>query len=304
MQNDIANDKRPLLLIADDEPSNIHVLVEALIGDYHIKVATNGKMALDIARLDEQPDLIILDIMMPEMDGFEVCKALKDNPATQYIPVMFVTAHNDASVELEALKLEAIEFVSKPVNPSTLRLRVRNLVKLKQLQDQLFELSIHDQLTGLANRRRFDEFLEWEWRRALRIKRPLGLIMFDVDLFKPFNDRYGHIAGDQCLKQIAHTIAAFMHRPGDLAARYGGEEFVCILAGTDLEEAVAIANACRTSIEALNIGHEMSPFARVTVSCGVCSQVPTGMDAQSVLVEMADKKLYLAKERGRNRVEG
>lgn len=304
MQTEITADKRPLLLVADDEPANIHLLVESLLSDYRIKVATHGKMALEIARLDDQPDLIILDIMMPEMDGFEVCKALKNDPATQCIPVMFVTANHNPSAEYEALKLEAIEFICKPINPSTLRMRVRNLVRLKQLQDQLRELSTHDYLTGLANRRRFDEFLEWEWRRALRLSNPIGLIMFDVDLFKSFNDHYGHLEGDQCLKQVAQSIASLMHRPGDMAARYGGEEFVGILASTNLAEAKVIAEACRSKIEALQIPHRTSPLGIVTVSCGVSMIVPSDMSSQSVLVEMADKKLYLAKRAGRNRVEG
>lgn len=304
MQTETITDTRPLLLVADDEPSNIHVLVEALIADYRIKVATDGKMALQIACLDDQPDLIILDILMPEMDGFEVCKALKSNPATQHIPIMFVSIHNDASVEFEALKLEAIEFISKPVNPSTLRMRVRNLVRLKQLQDQLKELSHHDQLTGIANRRRFDEFLDREWRRALRVKKPVSLIMFDVDKFKAFNDCYGHIEGDQCLTQVASTISSFMHRPGDLAARFGGEEFVCVLASTALDESIAIAEACRERIQSMQIPHASSPFGIVTVSCGVAAVVPADMSSQSSLVELADKKLYLAKETGRNKVEG
>ena len=303
MRTKIINDRRPLLLIADDEPTNIHLMVEALINDYRIKVATHGKMALEIANLDDQPDLIILDIMMPEMDGFEVCKALKKNPATENIPVMFVTANHNASAEFEALKLEAIEFICKPVNPSTLRMRVRNLVKLKQLHDQLIALSIHDALTELSNRRHFDEFLAWEWRRALRESKPLSLIMFDVDLFKSFNDHYGHIEGDDCLKRVAQAIKSLMQRPGDLAARYGGEEFMAILASTDLAEAIAIAEACRTQIESLQIPHVASPFGIVTVSCGVCAIVPSDMGSQSMLVEMADRKLYLAKAAGRNRVE-
>ena len=304
MRTKTPDDNRPLLLIADDEPANIHLMVEALINDYRIKVATHGKMALDIAKLDDQPDLIILDIMMPQMDGFEVCKILKNTPATRHIPVMFVTANHNASAEFEALKLEAIEFVCKPVNPSTLRMRVRNLVKLKQLQDSLMEISTHDFLTGLANRRHFDDFLGWEWRRALRESNPLSLIMFDVDLFKSYNDHYGHIEGDQCLKQVAHGIKSLMQRPGDLAARYGGEEFVAILAATDLPEAMAIAEACRSRIESLKIPHAMSPFGIVTVSSGVCSTVPCDMHAQSTLVDTTDKKLYFAKANGRNRVEG
>ena len=299
----LSHQQQPLLLIADDEPGNIHIMVEALINDYRIKVATHGKMALDIANLKDQPDLIILDIMMPEMDGFEVCKALKKNPSTQNIPVMFVTANYNASAEFEALKIEAIEFICKPVNPSTLRMRVRNLVKLKQQHDQLMALSNHDFLTELSNRRYFDEFLGSEWRRALRDRKPLSLIMFDIDHFKPFNDHYGHIEGDQCLKQVAQAINSLMQRPGDLAARYGGEEFVAILASTDLAESTSIAKACREKIESLKIPHAASPFRIVTVSCGVYGTVPSDMASQSVLIEMADQKLYQAKAGGRNRVE-
>lgn len=298
------SDQQPLLLIADDEPVNIHLLVEALINDYRIKVATDGKMALKIANHEEQPDLIILDIMMPEMDGFEVCKALKDSPLTRNIPVMFVTANHNASAEFEALKLEAIEFIGKPVNPPTLRMRVRNLVRLKQLQDELLELSRHDGLTGLSNRRHFDEFLDWEWRRALRLGNWLSLIMFDIDLFKPFNDHYGHMQGDQCLQQIAQVIGTQMHRSGDLAARYGGEEFAGILSATGLDDAKAIAEVCRAKVEALQLPHASSPYGVVTVSSGVYAMVPSDMASQSTLLERADKNLYLAKAAGRNRVAG
>lgn len=294
--------RKPLLLIADDEPANVHVLVETLRHDYRIKVATNGKMALDLANREDQPDLVILDVMMPGMDGFQVCRRLKAQPETHDIPVIFVTALNTASTEYEGLQLEAVDYISKPVNPAILRMRVRNLVKLKLLQDRLLEMSTLDGLTGIANRRRFGEFLDIQWRSALRAGTPMALIMTDVDLFKQFNDHYGHIAGDECLQQVAATLAAGLRRPGDLTARYGGEEFACILGLTDAEGAGRMAEALRAAIEQLRIPHAGSPYGVVTISCGVETMVPAGKALPFDLVERADKKLYAAKITGRNRV--
>ena len=239
---------------------------------------------------------------MPEIDGFEVCRKLKENRATRHIPVMFVTSMTSSSAEFEGLQLEAMEYINKPVNPSTLRMRVRNLVRLKLMQDQLMHLSTHDALTGIANRRHFDEVLEREWRRAMRARDPISLIMFDVDHFKQFNDHYGHIEGDHCLQQVGIALAAEINRPGDLAARYGGEEFAVILASTKLDDALAIAEKCRAKIEALQILHEASSFRRVTVSCGVSSLVPSDSCSMLELKEQADRKLYAAKSLGRNRV--
>jgi len=292
----------PLVLIADDEPANIQVLVEILRHDYRIKVATNGRIALDLANREEQPDLIILDIQMPEMDGFEVCRKLKKNTATRPIPVMFITAMETSSAEFEGLQLEAMEFIHKPVNPLTLRMRVRNLVRLKLLQDKLLHQSNHDALTGIANRRYFDKFLGREWRRALRTGDLIGLIMFDIDYFKQFNDRYGHLAGDECLKQIGTVLDSIGNRPGDLAARYGGEEFAVILVATGVNDIAAIAEKHRAHIEALHIPHEASPMGTVTVSCGVGVLTPSDTCSTLELIGQADKNLYQAKASGRNKV--
>jgi len=298
----MSSDALPLILIVDDESANLQILVEALRNDYRIKAATNGHDALKLANKNESPDLVILDVQMPEMDGFQVCRKLKENPRTQHIPVMFVTAMSSASAEFEGLQLEAMEYINKPVNPSTLRMRVRNLVRLKLMQDQLLHLSTHDALTELANRRRFDEFLGLEWRRAHRFERPIGLIMFDIDHFKKFNDHYGHPQGDSCLKQVAAVLASVTNRPDDLAARYGGEEFAVILSCTQMDDALNIAEQCREQIEALQIPHELSSFGIVTVSCGVEVMVPSNAHSALDFIRQADKKLYLAKNAGRNQV--
>jgi len=297
----VSNDL-PLILIADDEPANLQVLVEILCKHYRIKVATNGRIALDLANRKDQPALIILDIQMPEMDGFEVCRSLKKNSETRDIPVMFVTSMSNSSAEFEGLQLEAMEFINKPVNPSTLHMRARNLVRLKLMQDQLKHLSTHDTLTGIANRRHFDDSLKGEWRRAMRLGTSVGLIMLDIDHFKQFNDQYGHVAGDGCLQKVGQVLTSAAQRPGDLAARYGGEEFAIILDSSEMNSVIEIAEKCRAEIEAMQIPHELSPFGIVTVSIGVKVLLPSDACTRIDLVEQADQNLYQAKELGRNRV--
>ncbi|MDQ6993508.1 MAG: diguanylate cyclase [Mariprofundus sp.] len=294
--------QQPLILIVDDKPENIQVLVSILREHYRIKAATDGILALHLAQSDEQPDLIILDVLMPQMDGFEVCKKLKRNPHTKDIPIMFITALESPSAEFEGLQLEAMDYITKPVNPSTLRMRVRNLVKLKQMHDTLVHLSNHDGLTGLANRRHFDAFIDSEWRRALRSGTAIGLAMFDIDHFKLFNDHYGHQAGDLCLQQVAKILSSVSLRAGDLAARYGGEEFSIIVPSSDIADLRTISETCRVGIEALAIPHELSPHKVVTISCGIHMLIPSASLSVAQLIRLADQNLYLAKKSGRNRV--
>lgn len=294
--------RKPLLLIADDEPANVHALVESLRRDYRIKVATNGKMALELANREDKPDLVILDVMMPEIDGFEVCRKLKEQPGTKDIPVIFVTSLNTSSREFEGLQLEAIDYICKPVNPAILQMRVRNLIKIKLLQDRLVEMATLDSLTGIANRRHFCDFLENQWRCAYRAGLPMALIMADVDLFKEYNDSYGHVAGDECLQRVAAALAAELGRPQDLVARYGGEEFACILGVTTLDGAGHLAEVLRQAVEKLRLPHDRSPYGFVSISCGVEVTIPDASSLPFDLVEKADKKLYLAKKAGRNRV--
>ncbi len=293
---------RPSILIADDEPANVEILAALFEDDYDVLVATAGAQTLEVAT-KQRPDLVLLDIVLPDIDGYAVCTALKGDPLTSDIPVIFVTARDDVSAETRGLELGAVDYVTKPITPAVVRMRVRNHIELKRSRDMLARLAHIDGLTGLANRRRFDEQLDLELRRLRRLNEPLSLVMMDVDHFKKFNDAYGHQAGDDCLRQVATALATALHRPADLAARYGGEEFAAILPGTDAEGAVRVAEAIRAGVAALGIPHAASSTAaHVTVSLGIATAYPAAGISGREIIELADSQLYRAKTEGRNRV--
>lgn len=298
-----ASHEKQTILIVDDEPANIRILREIVQDENEILFATNGHDALDIA-VSERPDLILLDIVMPEMDGFQVCQRLKGDPRTEKIPVVFVTAMNELEDETAGLELGAIDYIIKPVRAPIVRARVRNHLKLKKYGDTLENLASIDGLTGVANRRQFDEVIELEWNRGIRASTPISLTMIDIDFFKQFNDHYGHAAGDECLKQVAATLAACVRRPTDLVARYGGEEFAMVLPNTSQQGAVEIAEAVRNGIRECGIPHAGSAVAdHVTVSQGVATTVPDRGVSPASLMHAADVALYEAKNAGRNRLQ-
>ena len=295
---------KPMILVVDDVPTNVQILAEALHGLYRIKVASNGNDALDIAQREPHPDLILLDVMMPDMDGFEVCRRLKADLRTQKIPVIFATAMSSTSDEERGLNLGAVDYITKPFVIPIAKARIRNHIRLKQQADRLEALSLLDALTDIPNRRRYDESLASEWARAKRDRTPLSLIMIDIDHFKEYNDYYGHGAGDVCLQRVATELVEGVVRPGDLVARYGGEEFVVILPDTDKDAAGQIAERLRERIEKLNLAHAYSGTKSViTISAGVATQTELGECLSSrMLHDSADKALYMAKAGGRNRV--
>ncbi|PPD31766.1 MAG: diguanylate cyclase response regulator [Methylomonas sp.] len=296
---------KPLILIVDDTPTNIQVLAENLIKDYKVKVAASGGAALEIIARQGLPDLILLDVMMPEMDGYEVCRRLKNDPQTSAIPVIFVTAMNEASNEEYGLNLGAMDYITKPFYLPVVKARIRNHIRLKQAADMLESMVWIDGLTGIPNRRRFDQTLEIEWKRAFRAQLPLGLIMLDVDFFKAYNDHHGHGAGDICLKQVASLLTASASRSADLAARYGGEEFVMLIPETQIDGVHSIAERLCQRIESEQIPHAVSSVsAWITVSIGYAAVIPLPDQPSSILLDEADKMLYQAKHAGRNRVEG
>ncbi|MBF0620864.1 MAG: diguanylate cyclase [Magnetococcales bacterium] len=288
------------VLIVDDEPGNIRILKEILGNDFQIFFATDGEKALEIASA-ERPDIVLLDIMMPGIDGFEVCRRLKAGPMTSAIPVIFVTASISEDDEAKGLEIGAIDYITKPLRPAIVNIRVRNHLELKKHRDMLEKLSTKDGLTGIANRRFFDTMLEQEWRRSSRSRSSLGLIMMDIDFFKQYNDHYGHLMGDRCLQQVAKRLEESMERSTDLIARYGGEEFVCLLPETDLEGLELIGQKLRQVIVESAIPHEVSQVAdHITVSLGGVSLKPTQSGTPSDLIQLADEALYQAKSEGRN----
>lgn len=292
----------PTILIVDDMAANISILSDLLQKDYKIKVAKNGQRALEVAQGEEKPDLILLDIEMPGMSGYDVCKTLKSTSKTRNIPIIFVTAKNDAIDEEHGLNLGAIDYIKKPFHPAIIKIRVKNHINLKLKSDQLEELSMCDALTGIPNRRRYQETYDKEYKEVVRDKKNLALLMIDIDNFKPYNDHYGHWQGDDCLKKVASVLRRNLKRPADIVARYGGEEFVVLLKGIDKEGAKIVADSLVKAVAEMKIPHALSTASEfVTISAGIGIKEPDDVTSQEELVKIADEQLYRAKESGRNR---
>ena len=293
-----------LILIVDDEVANIEILNAALEDDYEICFATSGEEAIKTA-LALLPDLILLDVLMPGIDGYEVCRRLKENPLVADVPIIFTTGLGEQEAELRGLSLGAIDYVTKPISPEIVRVRVRNHIELKRMRDQLAELAVTDALTGLSNRRRLEQSLKLETARLARMTGWLSVIMLDIDFFKQFNDTYGHPAGDRCIAMVAAALNRAVRRAADLTARYGGEEFACVLPSMEHEEAMVVARGIRDQVHSLGIPHVQSAAAAyVTVSVGVATaRCMPGM-APELWIKAADRQLYLAKAAGRNNVVG
>ncbi|MBB1267865.1 diguanylate cyclase [Shewanella sp. SR44-3] len=294
---------RGKILLVDDQVVNIKILHQLLNDDYDIHMARDGVQAIDMCK-KIQPDIILLDIEMPTLSGFDVCERLKADPLTQDVVIIFVTGHFDEEKEVKGFQLGAVDFIHKPINPVITKARIKNQFTLKCQSDLLRKIALLDGLTGVANRRKFEESYPQSWLYCVRAKQPISIIMLDIDYFKRYNDHYGHSQGDTCLRSVAQAISSRVNRPYDLVARFGGEEFICVLPDTDYDGALFVTQQIVDSIIALKIPHQGSDvMAFVTISAGLASVNPSqDMDLQT-LVETADKQLYRAKENGRNRVE-
>lgn len=298
----MTGERQPRILLVDDEPGSIELLAGIFGDEYEILFATEGEKAVGLA-LTEEPDVILLDVMMPGIDGYEVCRRLKAEERTADIPVIFITACGDLEAESRGLESGAMDYIHKPFTSSVVKVRTSNQIELKRAREALTRLSITDGLTQLANRRRFDEVIRREHARLARSDGQLSLLMLDLDHFKGYNDTYGHLQGDDCLRRVAAVISGVIRRPADLAARYGGEEFVCILPETTHEGAVRIAEKIRRNVEELAIPHGNSGVTdHVTVSLGVITARCTAEMGVSAIIAQADEQLYAAKAGGRNRV--
>ena len=296
-------EKRAKILIVDDEKTNIDVLVGLLNPHYKTAAAKNGEQAMKRLEHPPLPDLILLDITMPGMDGYEVCRRIKENPVTRGIPVIFITGKNEEHDEAKGFQAGAVDYITKPFSPLIGMARVHTHIELKRRGDMLERLAGLDGLTGINNRRKLDEYLESERKRAIRHGQPISLVILDVDFFKLYNDHYGHAKGDETLRRLAGVIVRSTPRPEDMAARYGGEEFACILPQTGNEGAQAVARRIMMNLNALDIPHPESTVAAcVTVSIGIASAVPVTVDDGANLIVQADKALYQAKRQGRNQI--
>jgi len=310
---EIPTEKEAKILVVDDIAINLELQKAYLTAaGYEVIEAKSGQEALQKVR-DEKPDLILLDVMMPKMSGYEVCKILKNDPETQFIPIIMVTALTSVEDKIRGIEAGADDFISRPFNKTELMARVKSLLRIKFLQDQLHQrmqelsearerlqqLAITDGLTGLFNYRYFREQLEHEINRAERHNLDVSLVMMDIDFFKYYNDRNGHLAGDEVLKHIANILCSNV-RKIDIAARYGGEEFALILPETDKNSAVIVAEKIRKLIEDDPIPHEeRQPNGKLTISMGV-SNFPDDSRTAKGLIEIADRRLYNAKQAGRN----
>lgn len=301
----IANEEKARILIVDDEKMNLKVLADLLKHEHSVVLARSGSQALKHAFSSKPPDLILLDVMMPEMGGYEVIKYLKDDEQTNKIPVIFVTSLDTLKDEEQGLKLGAVDYITKPFSPPIIEMRVRNHLRIVNQYKLLDQLAYLDGLTEIPNRRRFEEVFQNECLRAIRNGNPLSIGMADVDCFKQYNDHYGHAMGDRALKSIARTLLSSAKRPADLVARYGGEEFVMVFPETNLNSALMVAERVRRSVEQLEIPHRFSKKnGHITISIGVATAYLSNLSEPKLILQAADKNLYTAKQSGRNRVVG
>ena len=293
--------KKNSILIVDDEKTNILALTHILSEEYTVFAAKDGAHAIKAAET-YIPSLVLLDVLMPEMDGYAVLTKLKSNEKTQNIPIIFITGLVGDEEEEKALALGAADYISKPFNPATVRLRVRNQIQILNQISTIEQLTIIDPLTGILNRRGFDNRAEMEWNRAIRGYTPISVLLMDIDDFKGYNDKYGHLHGDTALTTVSTVIQQTLGRPSDFASRWGGDEFIAFLPNTDEAGAMNVAERIRTNIEAAEILYGSSPTSGITVSIGVNSHIPVKGSSLEDFIASADEALYNAKEAGRNRI--
>jgi diguanylate cyclase (GGDEF)-like protein len=300
MRPSTSSARKPCVLVADDVPANVVIVSSALEDEFTVVQASTGPAVLERVAAGDV-DLVLLDVVMPGLDGFDVCRRLKENPATAHVPVIFVTMLEETVEEAHGFEVGAVDYITKPIRPAIVRARVRTHVELKRTRDMLEQLASVDSLTGVANRRRFDVALDEEWRRCQRGQSWLSLAIVDVDHFKQFNDRYGHLAGDARLRRIAASFAAFTRRAGDLVARYGGEEFALILPNVDGATMPVVAGHLLRGATEAGANPALPSHEPMTVSIGAVSVVPARDATARDAFAAADDLLYAAKKEGRDR---
>jgi len=287
------------VLVVDDEKTNRLLLAEVLKDDYRVILAKDGEMALALAAR-HAPDIVLLDVVMPGMDGYHVLRRLKQRDETRHMPVIFISALDSVEDEEKGLLLGAADYIAKPFHPPIVRARIRNHVQAVSHRRLLEHLALVDALTEIPNRRRFEKAMQGEWPQG----QSMSLVMVDVDYFKHYNDHYGHASGDQVLRQVAGTLSGLLKRDADVVARIGGEEFVLFMPDTSPEGAQALAEQARQAVQDIGIPHAMSvASSAVSISLGGASVVlPQAGPLPPDVLERCDRALYRAKHLGRNRV--
>ena len=289
------------ILIVDDSLLQATQLKSILEDMYDVTIVQTAEDGLGRAS-SEKFSLILLDVVMPGMDGFTLLKKLQEEIITQSVPVILITGLSDVGSEEHGLVLGAVDYITKPFNPLIVKARVNTHIKLYRYRRQAEQQSMIDQLTGIANRRRYEQYSIEKWGEAIRLHAPCSVCMFDIDRFKAYNDTFGHPAGDKVLATVAQTVASYFQRSTDLFARYGGEEFVAFSVGNRSEQVFGYMKKIRQAVENLHIPHDPSVAQWVTVSVGGVTVIPKKESVYDFYLKIADTMLYDAKKNGRNRV--
>mgnify|MGYP003423106952 FL=1 len=293
--------KKPTILVVDDMTTTLLLLHDLLKDTYEVKIAKSGTKALEILESPNDIDLILLDIEMPDINGYDVCKRIKNNETIKNIPIIFITGRTSQEDEEYGLNLGAIDYITKPFNKAIVKLRIKNYLDLKIKNDMLEKLSMYDGLTNIRNRRFFDETFEKTFSEIKRDKKSLAVLMIDIDFFKPYNDNYGHGQGDETLRKVAKALEKTIKRASDFVARYGGEEFVILLKDINKDGVEAVANNLLNAVRELKITHEFSKIENyVTVSIGASFYNSSSDITKLELLLKADETLYNVKNSGRN----
>ena len=293
--------KKPTILVVDDMTTTLLLIHDLLKDTYEVKIAKSGTKALEILESPNDIDLILLDIEMPDINGYDVCKRIKNNETIKNIPIIFITGRTSQEDEEYGLNLGAIDYITKPFNKAIVKLRIKNYLDLKIKNDMLEKLSMYDGLTNIRNRRYFDETFETAFLEAKRERSSLALMMIDIDFFKPYNDNYGHGQGDETLRKVAKALEKTIKRASDFVARYGGEEFVILLKDINKDGVEAVANNLLNAVRELKITHEFSKIENyVTISIGASFYNSNSDVTKLELLLKADETLYNVKNSGRN----
>ena len=293
--------KKPTILVVDDMTTTLLLLHDLLKDTYEVKIAKSGTKALEILNSPNDIDLILLDIEMPDINGYDVCKRIKNNETIKNIPIIFITGRTSQEDEEYGLNLGAIDYITKPFNKAIVKLRIKNYLEMKIKNDMLEKLSMYDGLTNIRNRRFFDETFEKTFSEIKRDKKSLAVLMIDIDFFKPYNDNYGHGQGDETLRKVAKALEKTIKRASDFVARYGGEEFVILLKDINKDGVEAVANNLLNAVRELKITHEFSKIENyVTVSIGASYYNSSSDITKLELLLKADETLYNVKNSGRN----
>ena len=297
--------QKPLILVVEDSKVDANAIRKSLGTDYDVHCLNNAIETLDFLCNKRIPDLILLDIIIPGvLDGFQLCKRIKQEPHLRNVPIIFTTGKTSESDEIKGLEHGAVDYIPKPISPPIIHARVKTHIELKRNRDLFESLSFLDGLTGIANRRRFDNYIDMSWVNCQSKNDPLSLIIIDIDFFKQYNDNYGHPAGDAALQKVAQGLARILQRPIDLIARYGGEEFGIVMPYIGITGVRFLAKMIQRCIHDLNVEHNYSSISdRLTISMGGATIVPSEKHSIVHFIEKVDEQLYQAKNNGRNQIQ-